>query len=658
MSHKIVSKISKILLWIIVSIVALAVLAVGALYIPPVQTWVKNIALEKVKQTTGMDITANTFRLRFPLTISIGDVTVIEATGDTMATLGVLDLDVKLLPLLRGDIDVAAASASRVFYALGNADSAMMLRANVNSFILDAAGMNLAKGDIDITSAEVDGADIRLVMKDTVTAPSDTSASSPFKITAHSIRLKNIRYRMSMMPTIDSMDVTVPLAELNDGMIDMGMKKITAKSLAIDSVSALYLTPSAEYLKEHPVTAVADTMPSTPDSEMWTITADRLHLTANMATYAMRGAVPQPGLDMNYLSVTGAEIAVDSFYNRGTSIIVPLKRIKATERSGLFLDANGTFSMDSALMRATDFDIRTTFSSFALDAEMGMGDLASDHNLPLILKANGLLALADIELAMPAMRPMLKNIPRNSDIILDTDVFGTSGYLTVENISANLPGFASVSATGSVENPFDFNAMSGKVEIDGSFANLNPIKPTLLEAKMAKELKLPPMKLKGKIDYNPGKINGNLALTAARGRIAAKALWMKKAEGYDVDIAVNQFPVDAFISSLGVGQISATVEAKGYGYDPSNPKSHLTAAITIDSVTYLGKNYSGITAQADLQNAHALGSIVSYNPGAEIDIDFSAEFMPEGYTWDIDGHIFDLDLQKLNLSQTPNNGSL
>ena len=658
MSHKIVSKVSKVLLWIIISIVAVVVLAVAALYIPAVQTKVKNFALEKVRQSTGMDITADKFRLRFPLTLSIGDVTVIEATGDTMATLGSLDLDVRLLPLLKGDIDVTTASASKVYYALGTPDSAMMLRANVNNFVLNAAEMNFAKGNIDINSAELDGADVRMVMKDTITAPSDTSASSPLKITANNIRLKNVRYRMQMMPTIDSMDVTVPFAELSDGMVDMGLRRIKAKSLAVDSVKALYLTPSSQYLEDHPVAVVNDTAVTASDSEMWTINADKLHLTADSATYAMRGAVPQPGLDMNYLSVSGVEIAVDSFYNRGTSITVPLKRIKATERSGIFLDANGTFAMDSAMMRAENFDIRTTFSYLTLNAGMGVGDLTANPALPLRLKADGMLALADIELAMPAMGPMLKNIPRNSDIILNADINGTSGLLSVDNISANLPGFASVRAGGNVANPFDFNAMSGKIELNGDFSNLNPVKPTLLEAKMVKQVKLPPMKLDGSVNYNPGKINGNIALIAAGGKIAAKALWQQKAEGYDIDLNVNRFPVDAFMPSLGVGKVYARLEAKGTGLDMSDPRSHLSAAIDIDSITYLGKKYSDITAQADLQNSHIVGSIVSNNPGAEVDIDFTADFLKQGYTWDIDGRVLDLDLMELNLSPTANGGSL
>lgn len=645
-------------MWVIISLVALVVLIVAAMYIPPVQTWVKDFALEKVRESTGMNITANTFRLKFPLTLSVGDVTVVEATGDTMATVGTLDLDVKLLPLLKGDIDVATASASDVYYALGNQDSAMMIRANISNFVLDAANMNFSKGNIDIYEASVDGADVRLVMKDTVTATTDTAASSPLKITAKSIRMANVRYRMAMMPVIDSMDVTVPLAHLEDGIVDMGTRKITAKSLGIDSVKALYLTPSAEYLEQNPVKETTDITPLTPDSAMWIVTADKLRLTAKDAVYAMRGAETQPGLDMNYLEVSDVAIAVDSFYNRGTSIIVPLKQMTGNERSGLHLDATGTFSMDSVLMKASGFKINTTFSSFKLNAEMGVGDLAADPSLPLKLNASGLLSLADIEIAMPAMQPMLRDLPRTSDIILDAAVFGTSGDLTIENISASLPGFASVRAGGNISNPFDFNAMGGEVDMEGDFSNLNPIKPTLLEAKMAKQVKLPPMKLRGKVDYNPGRIDGNLALTAAGGRIALKALWQQKAEGYNAGITVDKFPVDAFMPSLGVGSVTATLSAKGQGYDPSNPRSHLTASIDLESVEYLKKSYSGISAQADLQDSKATGSITSNNPGAEIDIDFTAEFLKNGYTWDIDGHILDLDLQELQMSPTPNSGSL
>ncbi len=42
----------------------------------------------------------------------------------------------------------------------------------------------------------------------------DTTASMPLTIKAGSLLLRNISYRMSMMPVIDSLSATVPLAVL------------------------------------------------------------------------------------------------------------------------------------------------------------------------------------------------------------------------------------------------------------------------------------------------------------------------------------------------------------------------------------------------------------------------------------------------------------
>ena len=70
----------KTLGWLLIVILLLPVL----LYIPPVQTFVKNIACSEVKKATGMDIAIDRFRLKFPLDVSLQGVSVVEASGDTM----------------------------------------------------------------------------------------------------------------------------------------------------------------------------------------------------------------------------------------------------------------------------------------------------------------------------------------------------------------------------------------------------------------------------------------------------------------------------------------------------------------------------------------------------------------------------------------------
>ncbi len=74
----------KTLMWIVIAVLLIPVL----LYIPPVQTLVKNIACGIVRDKSGMDIAIDRLSLRFPLDLTLEGVKVIEAAGDTMATAG------------------------------------------------------------------------------------------------------------------------------------------------------------------------------------------------------------------------------------------------------------------------------------------------------------------------------------------------------------------------------------------------------------------------------------------------------------------------------------------------------------------------------------------------------------------------------------------
>lgn len=332
--------------------------------------------------------------------------------------------------------------STRRFTRMGNADSVMWLRARIDMADINGTDLSLKKGTIALDRALIDGGRVSLrMLEDSTSAPVDTTASTPWNITAYDIELRNITYSMEMLPTIDSLGCDIPAARLRDAAIDMATRRIHGRSLVIDSISATYLTPSAEYLASHPVTETAKTDSTATDpSQMWEITADELRLTARRGTYATAGVTPMPGLDMNYIEVRDIVIEVDSFYNRGTSINVPIKRLSGTERCGLQLYATGTFAMDSLSMRATDMAVSTLKSTIDFDAEMGMGDLTADATLPLSLKADARIDLGEVKDAMPSVAPMLAVIPTAKEAILKTDIAGTAGSIDVSRLPAPSSG--------------------------------------------------------------------------------------------------------------------------------------------------------------------------------------------------------------------------
>ena len=656
--NKFIRRVLKALMWLLIVLLLIPAL----LYVPFVQDFAKDFALKQVAKSTGMTIGVDRFRLKWPLRLELGGVTVIEAQGDTMLRAGDIRLDVGLMQLLKLDIH-AEGSVKDVRYQLGTPDSLMYLVADVRQFELSPSSYDLKNQRIDVSRARLDGGDVTLLFNgtDTTAAPPDTAAAMPLVIKAGLIELHDINYRMSMLPVIDSLGARVPSAVLRDGLVDMGKRRIHASSLSVDSVTATYLTPSPEWLAAHPVdstlVAAVDTVVTPSDDEMWVITGDSVRLTGKDALYGVRGAVPQPGLDMNYLQVTDVDLRVDSFYNKGASIIVPLRRLAAKERCGVGIEASGRFSMDSVAMKAERFNITTLFSRLDFNAEMGMGDFASDPSLPLSLRAMAQVGIPDIEMIMPAMSPMLKTVPRYNDMKLDADINGTVSDLSIDRLAASLPGYMNVEMRGNVTDMMNPDRLGGNIDIEGNLNNVNFVKPTVLEAKLARSINIPPIKLAGRVDMNRGTIKGNLDAYTGGGAVLLDAVWNGKAERYDLDLAMQEFPVASIMPELGVGNVSASAAVKGRGYDPMSPLTSIDAKIDVTAVEYQKVTYSDLRATARLDSGKIDATVVSMNRDADFDLALTGELGKDAYEARFTGNVRNLDLMGLKMSPSMSKGS-
>jgi len=639
-------------MWVVIAVLLLPVL----LYVPIVQDFAKNIVLKEVAKSTGMDIQIDQLRLQWPLKLSLDGVMVVPATGDTMVMARRVSLQVEPLPLLAMDLRVQG-EIEGIRYRMGTPDSIMYINADVNSFKLNPSNYNLRSQRINISTATLDGGDVVLLMNgtDTTATPPADTATMALVINAHELILRNINYRMSMLPTIDTLGINIPSAKLMDGTVDMSTKRIHAGLLQVDSIATTYLTPTAA----HPIdsTAVAaDSLSSEPT--MWTITGDALRLTAKNALYGMRGAVPRPGLDMNYLQVSDVSIDVDSFYNQGMNINVPLKRLHAQERCGLKVDASGTFAMDSTGMSAKEFDIATIFSSVKFDAFMGIGDMATDPSLPIVFDGTAKIGLPDLEMIMPAMKPMLTGVPRYNDIKLDAKATGTIGHLNIDRMDIAMPNYMSLAMRGNVVNVMNPEHLGGRLTINGDLRNVNFIKPTLLEARMAKQVNIPPTKITGNVDMNNGAYDGTLKVVTGDGQMALDGKWNGRMESYDADLNITRFPVMSFMPELGVGDISARMTVDGKGYNPFSRRTRISADIDVISAEYMKVRYTDLKLWAKLDTGYVDAGIISMNQDADFDISVEGRLdKSEIFDLTFEGEVRSLDLRALNLADSVMSGS-
>ncbi|MDE6557437.1 MAG: hypothetical protein K2K55_10835, partial [Duncaniella sp.] len=553
-----VRKVIKSLLIALGALVALVVLVFVALYIPPVQDFAVRFATEKVAESTGMHISAEKLRLKFPLRLNVSRLCIIQENGDTMLTAASADTKVKLMPLLKSRIEIEGFSLDSAFYQMGNRDSVMWLRAFIDRADIGTTDFGLKSGHINLSHTVIDGADISMrMLEDTVSKTPVDTASVPYIIKSKEILLKRITYRMSMEGLIDSLGCYVGDARLSDALIDLPNSVIHGKSLSIDSVDAAYLYPAPTENSDLEKAPVAeDTTSTTP----FTITADTLRLTAKSGLYAQSGVSPVNGFDPAYISVKDVDIEIDNFYNRQVSIKVPVKKLRAIERCGVELSANGLFEMDSISMRASDFEIRTLYSQLFFNASMGMGDLSTDPTVPISLKANGAVDPADIALAFPDMAAMLKPF---TPLALTADIEGSPERLDIYDFNVAMDKVLRLKAEGQASNIMDPDKMGVDLGLTGWLNTLSDKQFSFLPIPS-----VPEMTLRGDVSYVPGKAQGGLSVRTRGGQLTADANWTARSEGYDATVQLDRFPVDAFMADLGVGDVTGKFRVNGHGYDP------------------------------------------------------------------------------------------
>ncbi len=640
------------ILWTVIAILALILLVLVLLYIPPVQNWIKDTVIEKVNQSPDMHVYVEKLRLRFPLDLEVDGLTVTNP-ADTMLNAAKARVDVALLPLFSGKVKVRDITLYDALYRSGTPDSATCLVARIDTFQASGASTRFSLKNITLPKASLHGADISLWIKDTTTVSTPDTSSTDMTVIADALSLRRIRFRMSVENSIDSIGAYLPDTRIGGVNVNMLSRSVRIDSLITDSVSATYLTPltvdtSAE-------TATPDNTPDSISSIPWTIYCDRFRLTGD-AIYARRGAIPVAGLDMDYLQLNAIDLRVDSFYNRGNELRVPL-HVSAIERCGLPLAANIHFAMDSTSMSAPDVTIATDASRLEASFLMGLGDIDTNPDLPLRLFADGYISMEDVRTAMPGTAKALADLPRYGILQLAADIDGTFGQLDIENLSTRMVGVMNLNASGRVANITDFNRMDGRISLRGHFTE-GSYMTALLPASMRKDVKIPSSSIDGHADFSPAKIAGDISLRTSDGLLAAKGHLLRRSDGYTANLNISDFPLARFLPSLGMDDISLTANADGAGFDFSRPSTHSTIDANLQKINYKGTRLSNITLHALLDSCKLAATLSSPDKPADLTMNITADMLDPAYGWKLSGDIRHLDLAALHLSDSPLWGKL
>lgn len=622
------------------------------IYVPPVQDFLVKIAEKEVKKSTGMDVSIGKFRLKFPLDISLQDLSVVEATGDTMVSAKEALLDVKLLPLLKLDVDVDRLKLDQAYYRLVSPDTSMIMTIRAGFLeVDDQSSVNIKESDIDLNKAIIRDANIQMYTDVWKKKPNpEDTATSPFKIRIGDLAGERIRFGMSSLPTIDTLSIVADKLSLKEGLINLETSRITANELTADGGEFTFLTPTPEYIKAHP--APIDTI--SPESPPMVIMGKQVAITNFKGLYGVAGAKPLPGFDANYLQLSGVDIELENFYNETSTLRLPIKTLRASERCGLKItEGSGLVEMDSTGIKLDNLRIRTPYSKLDVTADLPFELLELKPYAPVNIYALASIGLPDVTAFMPSLKQYTKLIRTSKPIDLALDARGTLKDLDISMLNLSVPTVLSLRASGTAQNPLDPKYLAAHVNIDGELTD-----PSLIEHFTGNlGFKLPSMKIEGEAGVNRNTYTADLAVLTPKGDIAAKGDVNLNAETYNVHLLVKNFNAGYFVPDIGLGIVNATLDAKGDGFNPTKPGASTDVTLHVDNIEYKNLTFHDLALKASLASNHYDVKLSSPNPEADLDLSLEGIIAKDDYS--ANGYIQarNINLKALGLDTAVNGGS-
>ena len=629
-------------------LLALVLLIVIAAYLPFVQDYAVEKVLNKINNPGEFEIIVSKARIGFPLDLKAEGVKIIQQ-GDTTVSVGKASAEAGFWSLFWGEVEAENVEVTDVRCKIGNPDSLLFLSANLKSLNMDFCVYGFSSPSAHIGTAEIASGDIKLALKNDTTQVAETdTVAEPLSmmVYANALKMKDISALLEIENVADTISCTLPSAEIYDGTIDLGKQTVSLQNVKLNSLDAAFIYP----LETVPTETKTET-----ESLPWTVNVGKISLADSKAKYAASGAVPADGFDFNYIALNEINITVDSLLNRGSDIRIPSVDIRAKERSGLGIYASGSVEMDSLVLALKGFGLETDLSRIEVDAEVGIGESKNLAELPLNVVARAKVAQPDIIKLFPEYEELITSLPQYSVPEAAVAIHGTMAEAVIDSIYAALPRHFELFADGRITNITDFDKMAGNVSITGDIRDAEKIKRTVLSREDAKVYFVPDVTLTGKAKINAGTIDCTLSGVTETGDLALDASINANREKYAADLSLNTFPLQAFLPSYGVKDISAKINASADGIDPFDPKTTIKAEVDVDSVTYNGRIYTGIFFGALINAGNIDVNLTTTNPDADLSLNLSGIISPQPYSFDYSADIRNFNLKAMDLTESEGN---
>jgi translocation and assembly module TamB len=583
---RVLVKTFKILGWITLSIIALLIIIVLLIQLPPVQNKITQKAVAFLEEKIGTDVDLESITISFPKSIVVTGFYLEDQKKDTLLYAGRLSIDTDLWALTRHEIQLNDISLENMTANISRPanDSAYNFSYILKAFASDSTApkkdtvqkpwkfslenINLEKinaryhdlltgnnldlnlGLLEVSMDEFDLEHYKIVvdeivLKDVRTTILQTKLpevteevaeeKQPFTydIGVADITLENIFANYTQQALGQVIRLDLGKSTLETDKIDLKLQRIDLEKFSLhNTFIAFQQHPVRRDKDEHynPEPAVEKKAEKQKEkSKPWNISLDKLDLANNSIQYydftkpQTRGAV-----DFDHLWLSNFNIDARDILFHGNNIKADLENLALREKSGFAIRTfKGNITVTDKAANIDRMLLITNNSRIQIDAQAKYPSLAniadSYPRATLQTELNETsIGWRDILYFNPALANRM-NIPRHGRVKIDASLKGSVNNLRINHLVVHALSDTYIRTSGAITGLPDMKKMRMDISLDKFFTTRYDIKNILPDTLIPQSLELPGwLNVQGEYDGSMEKAEFKTLLTSSIGSVGVK----------------------------------------------------------------------------------------------------------------------------------------
>ncbi|WP_281631353.1 translocation/assembly module TamB domain-containing protein [Flavobacterium luteolum] len=709
----ILKKTLRILMWCVVSVIALLLLLIILIQVPSVQNFVKDKAITYLEGKIKTKVSLDKILIKFPKDVVLEGFYFEDQKKDTLLAGKRLEVDVDLFKLVSSELEINSVSLENVKANISrdkngvfnfdyiikafeskepkvedpnakpfkisvvkvNLDQVKFnfkddfskndIKVNLTHFDTKFKKFDLDKMDFNIPSINLNGLKVVLdqdvvekIAEVSVKTVDTISKRPDFKLALEKITLSKIDI------LYDNKD-----SKLNSG-IRLGNLNLAVSEIDLNKQLLDFDTFEVKNLSGNLRLGVKDKQIETPNLDTtaikqvgWKAKLNKVNI-ENIAFKFddMQSKPKTKGIDYAHLDLNKFNFKAEKLYYGNDTISGNIKTLTVNEKSGLQIQAFKTdffygpknASLDNLYLKTPQTlvqdKVRAEYKSLE-SLQKDLGNLAIDANLK-----QSKIGFKDILLFVPDLQNTnpFKSNP-NAILYVDSRVSGKVKDLNISKFEMSGIGSTKVSLSGKIAGLPDAQKAYYDLNIKKISSTAKDINMFVPAGTIPKNIQIPSqLSLQGKFKGSVQNFKTNLSLNSSFGNAKVDALFdqrIKKREKYDAEVYLLDFDLGRLIKNDSIGKITLKAKVKGTGLDPKTANAAIDGLV--QKAVFNRYTYKDLALKGNIENGSFAVQSGMKDPNLNFDLMASGDTKDKYPTVKLKLNLDIADLDKLNLHAGP-----